>query len=275
MGCQVAVHALLLLLAACNGGSGDTQPSSEAATPSRWQPSTSSTWQLQLTGPLNTGYPVSVYDIDLYDSSASAIAALRASGKRVICYFSAGSSEDWRPDFAQFSAAEMGRALDGWVGERWLDTRSANVRAIMTQRLDLAARKGCDGVDPDNVDGYTHDTGFPLTAATQLDYNRFLAAESHARGLAVGLKNDVDQINELEPHFDFAVNEQCHEYGECAAYGQFISNGKPVFNVEYAAAYRDNTGGARDQLCASARAADMRTLVQSIKLDDSYRHTCD
>jgi len=31
--------------------------------------------------------------------------------------------------------------------------------------LDLAAQRGCDGVEPDNVDGYSNDNGFGLTAA--------------------------------------------------------------------------------------------------------------
>ena len=32
----------------------------------------------------------------------------------------------------------MGAPLSGWAGERWLDTRSANVRRIMQARMDLA-----------------------------------------------------------------------------------------------------------------------------------------
>jgi hypothetical protein len=232
-------------------------------------------WQWQLTGSLNTSYTVAIYDIDLFDTAASTINTLRASGKRVVCYFSAGSAENWRPDYAQFAAADMGNALDGWAGERWLDTRSANVRAIMKQRLDQAASKGCDGVEPDNVDGYTNNPGFTLTAFTQLDYNRFLADEAHARGLAIGLKNDVGQLSALEPNFDFAVNEQCFQYSECGGYSVFTSKGKPVLNAEYAAKYRDNTNGARDALCSAARAANIRTLVLSENLDDTYRYSCD
>ncbi|MFP3534108.1 endo alpha-1,4 polygalactosaminidase, partial [Burkholderia sp. SIMBA_042] len=89
---------------------------------------------------------------------------LKSQGKRVVCYFSAGSSENWRSDYSQFTAADQGNPLDGWAGERWLDTRSANVRRIMTARMDLAKSKGCDGIDPDNVDGYTNNPGLPLTA---------------------------------------------------------------------------------------------------------------
>ena len=45
----------------------------------------------------------------------------------------------------------------------------------------------------------------------------------------VGLKNDVDQISELLPDFDFAVNERCFEYNECDGYAEFIATGKAGF----------------------------------------------
>ncbi len=38
----------------------------------------------------------------------------------------------------------------------------------MEARLGLATRKGCDGVDLDNVNGYDNDTGFPLTYDDQI-----------------------------------------------------------------------------------------------------------
>lgn len=240
-----------------------------------WKPTADLTWQWQLSGTLNTSYNAAVYDLDLVDTSAVTIAQLKAAGRRVVCYFSAGSSEDWRPDYARFTAADKGLALDGWAGEKWLDIRSANVRAIMVARLDLARAKGCDGVEPDNVDGYTNNTGFPLTAQHQLDYNRFLAAQAHARGLAIGLKNNVDQLAALEPDFDFAVNEQCNEYAECGGYRVFIAKNKPVFNAEYKSNYVNNTAGARDKLCAASKAAGLRTLVLPLALDGSFRHSCD
>jgi hypothetical protein len=217
---------------------------------------------------------VKAYDLDLFDTSAATIGTLRAQGSRVICYFSAGSSEDWRGDFSRFLPADMGSNLDGWPGERWLDTRSANVRAIMASRMDLAVSKGCDAVDPDNVDGYSNATGHPLTAATQLDYNRWLAEQAHARGLAVGLKNDVDQLAQLAASHDFAVNEQCHQYSECAGYSAFVSLGKPVFNIEYASKYVNNTNGARDALCAASAALGISTQVLPLALDGKFRLTC-
>jgi hypothetical protein len=224
---------------------------------------------------LNTSYNATVYDIDLVDASAVTIAQLKAAGRKVVCYFSAGSSEDWRPDYSKFATADKGKALDGWAGEKWLDIRSANVRAVMAARLDLAQSKGCDGVEPDNVDGYTNSSGFPLTPQDQLDYNRYLATAAHLRGLAIALKNDVDQLAALEPSFDFAVNEQCNEYSECGGYSAFTGKGKPVFNAEYKSNYVNNTSGARDKLCAASKAAGIRTLVLPLDLDGSFRYSCD
>lgn len=249
------------------------QPATNQPTTSRWVPQEGDTWQLQLQGTPNTSYNVAVFDIDMFDTPQATITALKAQGKRVVCYFSAGSSENWRPDFNNLQPADMGNGLDGWPGERWLDTRSANVRTIMSARMDLAKSKGCDGVDTDNVDGYANNTGLPLTADTQLDYNRFLAAQAHARGLAIGLKNDVDQVAQLATDFDFAVNEQCFQYNECAAYSAFTTQGKPVFQVEYAAKYK--VDATRASLCASAKALDLRTLVLPLSLNDSYRYSCD
>lgn len=231
-------------------------------------------WQIQLTGSVTPASGVKVIDIDLFDTPATTIASYKSRGIRVICYFSAGSSENWRPDFGQFLPGDMGNNLDGWAGERWLDTRSSNVRSIMAARMDLAARKGCDAVDPDNVDGYTNSTGLPLTASTQLDYNRWLAQTAHSRGLAIGLKNDVDQLSQLADSHDFAVNEQCHQYSECGGYSAFTSRGKPVFNIEYASRYRTNTNGARDALCASSASQRISTQVLPLDLDGSFRIVC-
>jgi len=240
-----------------------------------WQPNLLDSFHLQLRGVLTTNVAATIYDIDLFDTSAAQIAQLKQQGHKIVCYFSAGSSENWRPDFASFLATDMGNPLQGWPGENWLDIRSDNVRSIMRTRMNLALDKGCDGIDPDNVDGYTNPTGFPLTAQDQLDYNRFLSSEAHSRGLAAGLKNDVGQLSDLAATFEFAVNEQCHESAECADYQAFTSLGKPVLNVEYQSRYVSNTDGAYDELCDSARAENLRTLVLPLLLDGSFRLSCD
>ena len=239
-----------------------------------YAPDPTTTWQWQLTGTLNTSYPVDIYDVDLFETEPSTIAALEADDKRVVCYFSAGSGENWRPDYDDYAPTALGNDLEGWAGERWLDVTDPTVLAVAVARLDLAVDKGCDGVEPDNMDGFQNDSGFELTYDHQLGFNRRIANEAHQRGLAVLLKNDLDQIGELIDYYDGALNEECFAYEECDAYAPFVDVGKPVFQVEYA----DNESGAENlgaRVCDAARAAGFHTLILPWDLDDSFRVSCD
>ncbi len=251
-----------------DGADADAAVEADASTPAIWQPHPGTSWQWQLSGTIDTSFDVAMYDIDLFDTPQATIDVLHAAGRRVICYFSAGSDENWRPDAASFPAAAVGTALDGWPGERWLDTRATAVRDIMSARLDLAVTKHCDGVEPDNVDGYENGSGFPLTAATQLDYNRFLASEAHARALSVGLKNDTDQEADLVASFDWALDEQCFQYDECDTLAPFIAANKAVFEVEY------GTQSLATSVCNKADALDFDTLIKSMDLTATPRIAC-
>lgn len=59
--------------------------------------------------------------------------------------------------------------MDGWP-EWWLDLHSpscvSNVQSIMAGRIKLAKEKGCDAVDPDNVDSYHNEPGWDTTGET-------------------------------------------------------------------------------------------------------------
>ena len=160
---RFALVAASLVLGGANMGSAQAAPA--------WVPALEDNWQWKLTGDLNTGYDVNVYDIDLFETPRETIDALHAAGRRVVCYFSAGSAENWREDFSRFAEADKGNPLEDWEGERWLDTGSRNVRAIMQDRLKLAADKGCDGVEPDNLDGYQNENGLSLTPQSARDLN--------------------------------------------------------------------------------------------------------
>ncbi|EKF73777.1 hypothetical protein A11A3_11873 [Alcanivorax hongdengensis A-11-3] len=236
-----------------------------------YQPTLDTDWQIQLQGTPNTGYPVELYILDMFDTPQATIDDLHASGHKVICYFSAGTFENWRDDKGRFTTADKGRRLGDWPGERWLDIRSDNVRSIMADRLDLAASKGCDGVDPDNMDGYSNRTGFPLTYQDQLTYNIYLASEAHARGMAVSLKNDLGQVNDLVATADFAVNESCHQWDECDLLQPFIDAGKPVFHIDYL--YSQDPLG-RAALCQQMNQRQFRSLTLPQALDDSFRFSC-
>ena len=240
-----------------------------------YKPIINTSWQWQLQGNINTTYNVEIYDIDLFNSDASLIQSLKNNGKKVICYFSAGSWEDWRSDKDNFPQSVLGNNMDGWEDEKWLDISNEDLAPIMKARLDLAVRKGCDGVEPDNMDGYINNTGFSLSANDQLAYNKFIANESRKRGLSVGLKNDLDQIIELEPYYDFSVNEQCHVSNTCDKMQPFIDNSKPVLNAEYLQDYIDNNNNERDNMCANSITLKFKTLVLPLNLDDSFRYSCD
>jgi len=191
-------------------------------------------WQIQYSGELEIEDGTQLFNLDLLETPAARIAELHQLEIFVVCYFSAGSLEDWRPDASGFPEAVLGKDLDGWPGERWLDVSRADlILPLMESRLDLAVEKGCDGVDPDNVDGYQNDTGFELRPEDQLAFNAALAQAAHARGLAIGLKNDLDQIPQLLPDFDWALNEECFSYDECDKLLPFVAAGKPVFVIEY------------------------------------------
>lgn len=230
-----------------------------------WKPALNTSWQWQLNGTLDTSLNVAMYDIDLFDNSSSEIVSLKNSGKKVICYYSAGSWENWRPDAGQFPDSVKGNN-NGWPGEKWLDIRRLDVLGpIMSARIDLAKQKGCDGVEPDNVDGYSNNTGFPLTYNDQLTYNRWTADAAHARGLSVGLKNDIEQINDLLSSYDWTLNEQCFQYNECDPLTKFIQAGKAVFHVEY----KLDTS----QFCPQANSANFNSIKKNLDLD-AYRVAC-
>ncbi|MBI1857377.1 endo alpha-1,4 polygalactosaminidase [Candidatus Saccharibacteria bacterium] len=181
-----------------------------------------------------------VYDFDYLNSNATQIASIKAKGITVICYFSAGTDEDWRPDHSQFLPGDTFGQLPGWEGELIVDTRSANVRSIMYNRIQTMSSLGCDGIEPDNVDAYTNASNIPLNETTTLDYLQFLTNTGHSFNLSVALKNSGDLVNKNLPNgksvisaHDFAIVEQCYEYNECDTYKPFVNANKAVFVIEY------------------------------------------
>ncbi|KAK6537816.1 hypothetical protein TWF694_010719 [Orbilia ellipsospora] len=240
------------------------RPSQTAA--AQWQPTAGETWQITLIKPPNnTDLAVTAYDLDLFDNSLAFIANLKLKGHRVICYFSAGSYEDWRPDAKNFTKADYGKAMDGWAGEWWLDTNSQNVRNIIANRIALAQSKGCDAIDPDNINGYQNPTGLNLTEADAISFLRFMSIEAHNRGLAIGLKNGGELVSDVIDFMDFAVQESCVAYGECGPYRTFLEYNSPVFHIEYPA----DTNVTVAEICAPKNGAQgFSTIIKHLKLDD-------
>ncbi|MFE9556658.1 endo alpha-1,4 polygalactosaminidase [Streptomyces sp. NPDC006703] len=241
-------------------------PSPSGSAPAKpWQPKPGTAWQWQLNGRVDGGPDVPVYDIDGFENTAADVAKLHSQGRKVICYINAGAWENFRPDKDAFPRAVQGEN-NGWDGERWLDIRRVDIlRPLMERRFDMCREKGFDAVEPDLMDGYLNKTGFPLDAAQQLAYNRMISQIAHARGLAVGLKNDLQQIPELLPDFDFAVNEQCAQFDECTQLTPFVKAGKAVFHVEYQLPTSD--------FCAESDKLGLSSMRKNLKLD-TWRQPC-
>ncbi|AEV81254.1 hypothetical protein ACWT_0242 [Actinoplanes sp. SE50] len=229
----------LLLLTACRPGvpAATVRPGATEVTSQpdaqRWVPAPGVTWQWQLTVPVDPTVNATVYDIDGFLNGADLVSDLHRRGRRVVCYVEVGSAEEFRPDYLDWPRELLGRP-NGWPGERWLDIRDpARLRPVLAAQFDMCRAKGFDAIEPDLMDGYANDTGFPASAADQLRFNRFVARLAHDRGLSVALKNDVEQAAELVGDFDFTVNEECAAFAECSRLTPFIRAGKAVLHAEY------------------------------------------
>lgn len=241
---KAAAGIALLLLLAVSAAAPSTAaarhaavacPPIQRAAAGTWEPtSTTAPWQWQLQGKIDTGVPACFFDVDGFETPRATVAALHRSGRVAICYLDVGSWERYRPDAKRFPRSVIGRRYEGFPDERWLDiSRFHRFAPILEHRFRLCARKGFDAVEPDNLAGFENRTGFALTAADQLRFNRWVAMRVRALGMAVALKNDPGQVSALLPRFDFAIVEQCFQYEECGSYKPFVAAGKAVFEAEY------------------------------------------
>lgn len=274
-------RALLATFTAFQYTTGTSAAQTEARADTTWQPAVGATWQIVLLNELSdTSLDVDIFDIDVFDNNASVVSELHDKGRKVICYFSGGTYEDWRRDAGDFSETDLGNPLADWEGERWADIRSGDIRKIMRSRLDIAKEKGCDGVDPDNVDGFNNGNGLGLTADDSVDFVNFLADEAHSRGMSIGLKNAGAIIPQVIDNMQWCVNEQCFaNENECATFAEFTKTGKPVFHVEYPKGEDVNNDqpvppAKANEICNNNSSAEFSTLIKNMNLDGWFQ-TCD
>ncbi|KAK0701542.1 glycoside hydrolase superfamily [Apiosordaria backusii] len=260
------------------GGEDDAEPTlPPAPQPTAvWQPAVNTSWQIILNSKLDIDPnnpavepDVEVYDIDMFvHQNTRVIESLHKLGKKVICYFSAGSYEPNRPDSSRFPKEDIGSVLDGWPDEKWINISSPAIRDIMAGRIDIASRMGCDAVDPDNVDGFQNENGLNLTPRDSVDFMTFLADESHKRKMAIGLKNAGDIVKTILPRMQFAVNEECAEFKACKIFSPFVEAGKPVFHIEYPdGAPFDTDEGQKEEYCNAPGAQGFSTILKAMNLN--------
>lgn len=230
-----------------------------------WKPAPGIRWQWQESGDLDVQIAAELFIVNLQQTPASTIEALHAAQRKVICSFHAGIVDPTVAEAGSLSLAVAGSKVDEKQELRWLDIRNPAVQGWVEKQLEQARDKRCDGVLPNGLDGYTVNSGYPLSAQEQLTFNRWLADAAHARQLSVGLRNDSEQARSLQAKFDWALNEQCFEYGECNAYQPFIAAGKAVLGVEYQ--------GESSDFCPKANALKYDWLKKNTGLD-AFRVAC-
>lgn len=287
-----------------------TQPSTTSTVPvttqpvsspdGLWTPKPGTTWYWQINGKVNENIDVAMYDIDLFDAvptarsysvagfgivnvskgqNAGVIDRLHAKGRTVICYVDTGAAEYNRPDYKYIPASVQGsvaQASDGsqW-DEKWLDTSSPaswlKFAPLMWARFDLAKQIGCDGVEPDQNNHVGNETGFPESAAIDRAWYLEVAKQAHARGLSVGMKNGIEAVNaQTVAAFDWALNEECHQYSECSVMKPFLDAGKAVFNAEYPFM----PGGPNQTKACDKKPAGISTMGFPIELGGGYFFDC-
>jgi len=255
-----------------------------------WVPAARTAWQWELdhalnvhsasdmgtSGRLDTGAAApapQVYDIDGFDNSAATVNLLHRMHKRVICYLSVGTWENWRPDQAAFPAALRGNADPGWSGEQWLNVGRSRylgtLEAIMYRRLVMCRSKHFDGVEFDNMDVAENNSGFNVSIGQDNAYVRWLAAKAHSLGLAAGQKNYFDQSGALVRSMDFVISEQCFQYGNCGQLAPYRRAHKAVFEAEY-----QDQGANPAGYCPASNQLNLNTDEFMTNLDGSLRVTC-
>lgn len=223
------------------------------AIPALAAPLPGASWDWQLSEPITVPKGIEVFDTDPDSVTREQIMALNAAGVYTICYVSVGTMETYRDDASLFKDRRVflnnvvGKQYEEWPDEYFLDINNSALRFVMQRRFNDCAMKGFQAVEPDNMDVYTNDSGFDLTAADTVRYVTQLAVDAHAQGLEIGQKNVPELTNELVGIMDFVITEDCFKDGWCDEVLPYIAAGKPVFNAEYT-----DTGGDFSAACAYA-----------------------
>lgn len=244
-------------------------PSTIPPPPAGWP--TGLTWQWQISGTVDQTVDAQVFDVDGFDATAALVAGLHANGRRVVCYLDMGSAENYRPDYGDFAPSALSTTNQDWPDEKWIHpaaldaagTTGKTVRQLLTARVLMVHAKGCDAVEPDMIEAASNNVTFPqmpkATAGEQLAFNRWIADTVHGLGMAVALKGDRDQADDLEPWFDFAIQEEEYAYGEQHATDAFLAAGKAVLDAEYKAPLQP-------VWCTDARARGISLIGKKLSL---------
>jgi hypothetical protein len=188
--------------------------------------------------------------------------------------------------------------MQGWSGEWWLNITgfanyvagqpttltgaAPNIAAALNDRFNWCKTEGQNAVEPDDLDGYTNPSntgaaggGWGLTQADSAGFERWIAYQVHADGLAVFQKNDPSNSTADEPIFDGMIIEECNYYDDpCSGSGgdatAYLAAGKPVLNAEYT---QDKETTAK--FCSADESAGITGALFDVNLDGGTYEPCE
>jgi len=237
--------------------------------------------------------------------------AIHAAGHYSICYVEAGAYQSGFPDDRNFAPADYGATgssadpvftgryqMQGYPDEYWFDIRgfaayvadqpstltgaAPNIAAALDRRFADCKLEGQDAVEPDDLDGYTNPSaagvvggGWHLTQADSAGFERWLAYDIHANGLAAFQKNDPANAAANEPLFDGMIVEECNYYDDpCSGpFGDatpYLDAGKPVLDAEYT-----QDGETTSKFCPADKTAAIVGALLDVNLDGRTYKPCE
>ncbi|MEO8750717.1 endo alpha-1,4 polygalactosaminidase [Dermatophilaceae bacterium Sec6.4] len=188
----------------------------------------------QIGGPYQPAVDVGIVDRDRSQKGVP--------GRFNICYVNAYQAQPdelqwWRKEHSTLLLRDKAGALviDKVWNEALLDISTPAKRTQLAKIVGTwfagCARFGHDAVEPDNLDSYTRSTGL-ISRGDAIAFAADLAREAHIYQLLVAQKNSSELAPKLRTAgYDFAIVEDCQEFGECAAYTS--AYGRKVIEIEY------------------------------------------
>lgn len=264
------------------------------------------------SGPYPSPGSANIWDTDLFQDSNTAnagiptgpspvVRAIHAAGHYSICYVEAGAYQQGFPDDSNFATADYGGVGDratqmqGYPDEYWFDLTgfknyvagkpgtltgaAVDIASQLNKRFAWCKLEGQDAVEPDDLDGYTNKstsgvTPWGMTQADSAGFERWLAYDIHANGLAAFQKNDPANEPADEPLFDGMIIEECNYYDDpCSGPGgdasAYLAAGKPVLNAEYT-----SDGETTASFCSADESTGIIGALFDVDLDGATYQPC-
>lgn len=222
-------------------------------------------WSNLMNAPKKTKFTTEeIVLLDGFDASASEVASYKNANKGTIVlgYLSVGSMEDWRIDVDKWPSDCIGKAYDGWAGERWLNVDQwEKIKPVMLARLKMLKDKGFHGYEGDNVailDQYSSDEQ-AAKKPYAIAYAKWLAETAHSMGLLAIFKNGGYMTNDVSQYYDGIIVESGVQYKEMDVYLAYHDQQKPIWIFEYSG---DSTG-----ISSYLKSSNILGKVSDVQLD--------